>query len=386
MKILVAANSPGEVAWVRPLARVAQERGHRLDVILYPCTFATGNEAEVLQSYPAVERVWQKGGLWSLFWRRHYQPLTPLLHLGGDLMYTAILHWRWGFRCFSYLWARPWWDRAYAGYFSRNHQTTQGILRRRVAPAKVVEVGDLVVDAVTDSVPELPEKDPNLITFLPGSREDEISHALPLMGRAAEILLETRPRLRFQVMLSPFLKLTRVAELVKGPLDPRMDGTPARLEGESFVFPSGLVLPVIQRDPLPHTAKSSLAVSLPGTKTAEAACLGVPCLTLVPLNCPEVLPIGGLLGWLDWVPGGGRLKGALLLKQRHKVGLLAQPNQLLGEKLMPEIVDHVDGPSVAEAIGRLLDSPAELHEKGLRLRQAYLGLAGASQRMLDNLL
>lgn len=385
MKLLITANSPGEVAWIRPLAEQVAARGWSCDVLLYPCTFATGKEAEVLRTYPGVERVWPKHSLLSLFWKegRRYPPSTPLIHLGGDLMYTAFFQRRFGWKCWSYLWARPWWDRAFTGYFSRNAQSSAGLRRRRVAAEKILEVGDLVVDSVNFQVPELPERDPHLITFLPGSRDEEIRHALPLFSRAAEILRETRPELRFQTLLSPFLSLQRLRQLLEKPVDPRMDHAGGQLVGDRYVCRQGLEVQVIQEQALQHEARSVLALSLPGTKTAEAASLGVPCLTIVPLNCPEVLPVHGLLGLLDWLPGGSHLKGKLLLSQKHRVGLLSQPNQLLGRAIMPEMVDFLTARDIAAQTAALLDRPEELHEKSLLLRQAFQALAGASDQMLE---
>jgi len=387
VKLLITANSPGEVAWIRPLAEQVALRGWTCDIILYPCTFATGKEAEVLRGYPGVERVWPKSSLLSLFWGegRRYPPGTPLIHLGGDLMYTAFFQRRFGWRCWSYLWARPWWDGAFSGYFSRNAQSTAGLRRRRVAPEKILEVGDLVVDSVNFQVPQLPERDPQLITFLPGSREEEIRHALPLFSKAAEVLRESRPELRFQALLSPFLSLQRLGELLDRPVDPRMDHAGGQLIGTHYVCRDGLEVSVLQQGALEGEARSILALSLPGTKTAEAATLGVPCLTIVPLNCPEVLPVHGLLGLLDWLPGGSHLKGRLLLRQKHRVGLLAQPNQLLGRALMPEMVDFLTAQDIATQVAQLLDERQELQEKGLLLRQAYQELAGASGKMLDAL-
>jgi hypothetical protein len=52
---------------------------------------------------------------------------------------------------------------------------------------------------------------------------------------------------------------------------------------------------------------------------------------------------------------------------------------------MPEIIDRVSAAGVANRISQFLDQPEALQEKGLRLRQAYLDLAGASARMLDAL-
>lgn len=387
MKILIAANSPGEVAWVKPLAQEIHRRGSSCDVLLYPCTFATGHEASVLQSFAGVDKVWEPKQIVALALTQGgcYPPGTPLIHLGGDLMYSAWMHWRWKWNCWSYLWARRWWDSAYQGYFSRNAQSTAGLRRRRIAEQKIYEVGDLIVDAVLGQVPQLPAKNPDLITFLPGSRDEEIRHLIPFYARVAEHLVAQRPQLRFQATLSPFMSDARLQALLSQPVDPRLDSTPGHLDSQkgAFVCQSGLQIPLLRENSLQALAASSLAVSIPGTKTAEAACLGVPSLTLVPLNCPEGLPYGGLLGLLDWLPGGSHWKGRWLKRQAARVGLLAQPNQLLQEAVMPEIVDIVTAVGVAQRVAEILDEPERLNEKGLRLRQAYHELAGGAARMLD---
>lgn len=384
MKVLIAANSPGEVAWVRSLANQMTHRGWTCDVLLYPCSFATGQEKQVLSSYAAVEKVWTPGEMTRLWWKEgaRYPAGTPLIHLGGDLMYTAMLQWRWKWRCWSYLWARPWWNPFFEGYFSRNALSTRGLLKRRVDPKRIAEVGDLVVDAVLDAVPETPPGE-DLVTFLPGSRQEEFRHFIPFYARVSEILSERLPNYRFQAVISPFLQPPDMRRLLELPPDPRLEHARGQLQGDAFVCQSGLRLPLIRTQNLQHLARSRLAVTIPGTKTAEAAVLGVPTLTLIPLNCPEFLPAGGLLGLLDWLPGGSHLKGQILLSQRHKVGLLAQPNQLLGEALMPERIDRMSALQVADEIESHLREPDLLREKGLRFRQAYLELAGCSQRMLD---
>lgn len=385
MKILLTANSPGEVAWVEALATGAADRGWSCDVLLYPCTFATGQEAQVLRGLRGVEQVWTTSQLPRLLWRSPYPRGTPLIHLGGDLMYTALLSWRHGWSCWSYLWARPWWDRFFVGYFSRNAASTAGILRRRVAPSKIHETGDLIVDAARRSVAQsgaLP-RDPGLISFLPGSRPEEVRHMIPFAARVAELL---GPDYRYQVVMSPFMSLERVAADLARPVDPRMDAAPGHLRGQVFRCDSGVELPLLTGpDRLPRLASSALALSLPGTKTAEAACLGVPCVMMVPLNCPEQLPHIGPLGLLDWVPGGREWKGRWLLSQRHKVGLLAQPNQLLGRAVMPELVDMLTAAQVADCMRRQLQQPDTLEAVSRLLQQAYDPLAGCAERMLSAL-
>lgn len=382
--VLLTANSPGEVAWIKALAHALEQAGKRCDVVLYPCTFATGQEARVLRELPAVNRVWEPDQLGKLIWSGGaiYPRGTPLIHIGGDLMYSVILRLRWGWRCWSYLWARPHWNRFLEGYFSRDERNTRGLLRAGASAHKVIEVGDLVVDGVDCAVGALPEKDPHLITFLPGSRSEELRHLLPFYARIAERLQAARPELRFQANLSPFLSWETLERELARPADPRLEGAPGVLTESSYLTHAGTEIQIYREQGLEQLGRSVLAVSIPGTKTAEAATLGVPCVTVVPLNCPEFLPTGGVLGWLDWLPGGSRLKGKLLLRQRHRVGLLAQPNQLFKRAVMPELVDELDAETVARVVRELLGDEQELSKTGLQLHTAYRQFSGCARLML----
>lgn len=141
--------------WVRPILKEWHERGlGAVDILLLPCSFATGQEERVARSLPGVEHVYRPGDYFRL-WRseaRKYQD-GNLLHLGGDLMYSAFLGWRWGIRCWSYLWARPWWNSAFSGYFTKDAWGVDWLRKRRVPPEQIHLTGDLVLDAVRQYVP-----------------------------------------------------------------------------------------------------------------------------------------------------------------------------------------------------------------------------------------
>ena len=394
--ILVTANSPGEVAWLKSIAAAAQTQyGASIEVLLLPCTFATGHEAEVASALPGVKRVHPKSSyLPLLLWEgRHWDPDTTLIHLGGDLMYSAFLSWRWGWKSWSYLWARPWWDSAFQGYFARDLESVQWLRRKRTPEHKIHVVGDLVVDSVLGQVPEPVDVDPNLICLLPGSRRLEAQRGAPLYLGIAEKLWQRRPKLHFRLMISPFLatgqgeiSATLLEELLTLPPEPRIGGTRGRLEKHRDQFflttPAGLRVEVICRDHMQALAPALLALSIPGTKTAEAATLGVPCLTIVPLNCPEQLPAIGLLGLLDWLPGGKHLKGRIMTRMKDRVGLLAQPNQRAGKALMPEIVEFLSPDSICAEIENLLAQPQRLQEVRGQLRDLYRPLQGAATKIL----
>ncbi|MGE0492599.1 MAG: hypothetical protein AB7S38_25515 [Vulcanimicrobiota bacterium] len=382
--LLITANSPGEISgWMQPVLRRYRQAfpEARVVVLLLPCTFASGNEARVAGQLEGVSEVIPASRIPALlaYEGRRFAGCS-LLHLGGDLMYTAVLSWRWGLRCWSYLWARPWWDSAFVGYFTKNQWGVDWLLKRKVAPEKIRVVGDLVVDGVYQTVsPQRP--DHNLISFLPGSREQEATSLIPFFLGVAARLKASHPQLEFQFHLSPYLDRPEGSQF---PVDPALGGVAARLEG-GYLVTEQLRAPVRRQDSLEHLARARLAVAIPGTKTAEAGSLGVPSLCLLPLNRPQDLPYIGLLGLLDWVPGARAVKSRILLNMRDTIGLFSQPNQLASEALIPELVEVIRVETVAELIEDLIKQNSHLDEVRARLLDLYGPYAGAAEKVVSTI-
>jgi lipid A disaccharide synthetase len=93
----------------------------------------------------------------------------------------------------------------------------------------------------------------------------------------------------------------------------------------------------------------------------------------------------GLLGLLDWLPGGNRLKGRMLLTMKKNIGFLAQPNLLAGEALVRELVDVLTPARVVDEAARLLEDPQELARQSSRLRDLYQSSLGTARRIFDRL-
>ena len=390
--LLFAANSPGEIAgWLRPLVREARRRwpATRLVVILLPCTFASGSEGRVALDLVGVDEVLPASRFLRLLaWEGDRFRGATLVHLGGDLMYSALLSWRWGLRAWSYLWGRWWWDRAFRGYFVKDPAGLTWLTRRRISAAKAHLVGDLVADAVQASLEESPPTPPpsgRRLSFLPGSRGHEVENLAPFFLEVAEGLAQGRPDLEFQMLLSPFLERELAEQALQAPPHPQVGGRQGRLQGDMLVSPSGVGVRIVREGNLSALAKSTLALTIPGTKTAEAACLGIPHLMLLPLNRPELLPFVGMLGLLDWLPGGNRLKGRILLTMKKNVGFLAQPNLLAGEAVVRELVDVLTPARVVDEAARLLEDPQELARQASCLRSLYQPSLGTARRIFDRL-
>jgi len=376
MRLLVTANSPGELALLRAVARAAAPRV-RVEVLLLPCSFATGEEARVAAEIEGVSRVYALKELPGVLWRG-LPGETVLLHLGGDLMYSAFLAWRWRWPSWSYMWTRPWWNGAFRGFFTRNEWGVRWLEKRKAPPEKIHRVGDLIADSVWPAGPPVPEPEAGVVTILPGSREIEVRMLTPFFLEVAELL----PQVRFQLLLSPHIRDRE--RLLQAEPEPRVGGVRGRLDGDTLHGPRSSVQ--IRTDAARALAGSQLAVSIPGTKTAEAGVLEIPTLTFIALNVPEGLPGAGLMGLIGKLPGGASLVGRMLLRTKEKLGPLAQPNQLAGERFMPEMVDPLTPKMIAEAIAKLLEKPERLAEMRRRLREIYQDSWGASARLVETLL
>lgn len=383
--LLFTANSPGEIAgWLLPLAREARRRWPeiRVVVVLLPCTFASGAEARVARELVGADEVVPaRRYLPLLLWEGGRHRPARLVHLGGDLGYAALLAWRWRLPAWAYLWGRSFWDGAFRGYFVKNAAGVRWLERKGIAPAKAHVVGDLVADSVALRRRRGAVSGPS-VAFLPGSRLREVRRLAPFFLEVAARLAAERPDLRFRLLLSPFLEPVQLRAALESPPDPRLGGHAGRVEGGRLVG-EGVALELVASDPLEALAAAQLAVTVPGTKTAEAGCLGVPMVMILPLNRPELLPYVGLLGLLDWIPGGARLKGRVLAGMKGKVGYLSQPNLLSGEEIVPEIVDVVKPEGVAAAIRELLRHPDRLRQQSERLKQLYAPSRGAAGRLLE---
>lgn len=388
-RLLLTANSPGEMAgWVRPLVREWRARNvGPVDLLLLPCSFATGQEERVARSLEGVDRVYRPRDYVKLLARdgRDYRD-GVLLHLGGDLMYSAFLSWRWKLSAWSYLWARPWWDSAFQGYFTKDDWGVRWLKKRKVAEEKIHLLGDLVLDAVRQEVPApVAGKRRFCVSYLPGSRATEVKGLTPFVLGVHDRLCQRFPDLEGVLHLSPFLPQDDIASLIQQPPDPAFGGMQGRLEGDYLQAGHGR-LRVATSEGYQRLSQSMVALSIPGTKTAEAGYLRTPVVTMTPLNRPEHLPSIGLVGLLDFLPGGNKIKGRLMLRLKPTIGLLAHPNILAGKALLPEILEVVDVPMVADAVSSVLEGENLLEEVMSDLEGLYSWESRPAAAMVERML
>lgn len=388
-RLLLSANSPGEMAgWVRPLVKAWRARNvGPVDLMLLPCSFATGQEERVARELEGVERVYRPSDYPKLFLKygRDYQD-GALLHLGGDLMYSAFLSWRWKLSAWSYLWARPWWNSAFTGFFTKDDWGVRWLKKRHVPVEKIHLTGDLVLDAVRQEVAQ-PHSGQRAfqISYLPGSRAVELRSLTPLLLEVHSHLSQRYPGLRGVLHLSPFLPREELAGLLQAPPDAEVGGLQGTLDG-NLLRSGSTSLELASSDGYQRLSQSMMALSIPGTKTAEAGYLRTPVLTMIPLNRPEHLPSIGLVGLLDFLPGGSYLKGRLMLRLKPKIGLLAHPNILAQRALLPEILDRVDSQGLAETVTSVIESDGLLESVEKELERLYSWQTAPSLDIVDSIL
>ena len=175
-----------------------------------------------------------------------------------------------------------------------------------------------------------------VIGLFPGSREGELKrHIGPMVG-AVKILREQVPGLRFFLALASGLE------------PPRLD--PVGIE-------------VLQGEALKVMAASDLLLAASGTVTLQGALMGIPMVVIYRVN-----PLSYWLG-----------------KRIVRVSFISLPNLLLGEGLLPELIQQDVSPwrIATEAKGLLLD-----RERRERIREGFRRIRellpeGAPDRVAD---
>jgi lipid-A-disaccharide synthase len=359
LDFVFTTNSPGELSsWVRVASRAlrAEIPDARQHVALVPCPFASGTEAEYARRLPDLDGVIEpRETLRLLLGMRGFRPKEGLVvYLGGELWHASTLARRWRLPSLAYVTRASRQARPFDRLVVPCEQLIPA-LRKKGVKAPIEVVGDLMVDgvALTEDRAEVRRRlglspESRVVGLFPGSRAVHLRAALPVFLRTAELLAERVPGTEFLLVLSPFVNLAAAQQALDRPLSIGVERATGRFARSSLTTARGLEVRVTQGRPHESMQALDLAVSVPGTNTAELACAGVPMITVVSARAP--LPRGGLGGLIELLPVG-RLKDRLRVKEYLKFPWgVAQPNLRARRKLVPEVI--------------LQDSLAELVQTG----------------------
>lgn len=379
MNIVLTANSPGEVAaWLKPVVRDLRQQAPtaNITVCIPPCTFASGRERAVVAGLPEVDRIigphqFMRMLLWGRFpddWS-HTEP-GVVCFLGGDMLYAALLGRRLGYPAIAYTEGRVRWPSMYKKFLVPDKQAEQKALKTGAAASQVEVVGDLMLDAVQPlSANPIAAKallgiDVNelVLALFPGSRPLIMQFMFPFFMRVAEIVQSAVDApLRVVVSLSPFVTENDLHEAFSGGnlQSISLAATANNVKTWQLQTPK-LQLLVVQGLQYDVMQAADVAVTIPGSNTAEMAFMGTPMVVAIPLNRVEEIPLEGLPGLMGRLPiAGAAIKRSALHKLAARVRFTALPNRKAGYMLIPEVRGIIQPADVAIPVVELLQNPQQ---------------------------
>ncbi|WP_242018211.1 lipid-A-disaccharide synthase [Synechocystis sp. FACHB-383] len=399
--VLILSNGPGEVTtWVRPVVHALRQlpAGDRLriSVMLSPCPHAMGKEAEVVRSYPEVDRVQDSEHFWNFLlwgktaesWSWHAQGVV--LFLGGDQFFALAIAKRLGYRSVVYAEWDARWPRWIDAFGVMNEQVRQTLPQAYQAKAAVV--GDLMVDVDATDSPVDPSAKP-LIGLLPGSKATKLSQGVPLEVAIAVELHKTHPQCQFVLFLAPTVDLAQLqsyGQVKTNPLVSSMGNIEVEVvekEGEEpyLLTATGLKIDICRQFPaLTELKKLTFALTTVGANTAQLGALGIPMVILLPTQHTEALKhldgLPGLIARIPWVgPQSTRLINYLIAKKKR---LFAWPNLWAGREIVPELLGDLTPAGVASQLTPWLEHPEQLAQIRQQLQQVR-GKSGAAIAMAE---
>ncbi len=391
-QVVVTVNGPGEVAcWLYPLAHELKRRipGVRICVAVVPCVFSSGAEADVLKTLSYVDAYCTIDETMKLIWRNKvpdgFVKNAPgfMLHLGGDSMFTIMLAKRLGLPALAYV-ERP---LAFQFLFDRVFYSGFEKIEGLKEDERHKIVGEMMVDAAHLRCPDRSEarKGRPLVGLYPSSRMYLTKYVLPYYAAAAEKVAAVMPDVDWVISKSDFVDRDFLRNL------PDVnDGRP--LEGvnlewkregdrEYMVTPKGLTMEVLS--PAQVAPRVNLALTVPGSNTAELGALGVPMILTLPTYKHEIAPLPGIAGHLGRIPViGWRMKRFLAEQVLKRMKFLSHPNRRAGRMVMQELVGELDAQDLANAIEELLRSDTTSLENDLK---EVMGAPGATSRLVSEL-
>jgi lipid-A-disaccharide synthase len=369
----ITSNSPGEVtAWVGGV--VPWLKRHRPDwhlrLALVPCPYASGTEPSVARQLAQIDDVlspWQTTLTWLSLASLRPPPAAQgvVLFLGGDPWHALLLGKKLGYPT--------------AGYFEKPSLWSRWFRWRASAYALAGcdEVGNLMVDRLPPRSPT--RSGPCRIGLFPGSRGWQARLTLgPMLACVAELRRRWGEQVDCQVIQSPFLPLHSLQRALDAPYPLGLPCLPGKVE-PTRICTERFDVGILPGNP-ETLGQLDLALTIPGTNTAELACAGIPFVTL--LHPLAFLGGGGLRGLVERLPLPATWKAPMRRAKQRRLRFTALPNQVAGRFLVPEVVLDRSMEPVTEILGHWIEDAESRHSVAQQLVGA-MGRPGACQRLAN---
>ncbi len=390
--VVILVNGPGELSsYVKPTVDALHERYPQfgITIVFTPCPYSTGKETEIAKSLPGVTKVISANEffMWMLRGRLpegiKFSSTGAVVFMGGDVLYGKMIAKRLKYPAVAYSEAYAKWPKIYKKFLVPDRLIYEKFKKQGYPEDQIKIVGNLMVESVKavkgkDQVfSELGlDKGKKLVAFLPGSREFQIQYTLSFFSEVASNIEALNKDCQFVFIISPFLKQDLLKKhLSKAGLQNINDRIKYNGTSIKLIF-SG------QHDVI---AASDLAITIPGTNTAEVAVLGTPMIVVFPEKSSELIPLEGIYEIIGKIP----LIGYIFKKIYVKILLLktrffAIPNIKCGREIVPEFKGDVQPKTLAETAVLLLSDAKKLDEMSHLLRSS-LGDPGAAKRITEEI-
>ncbi|MBI2251845.1 MAG: hypothetical protein HYU63_03700 [Armatimonadetes bacterium] len=380
--IILITNSPGELSsWVKnTLEKLKSLSSDRIIILLVPCPYASGKEEEIAKNLEGVDLVIAPGDFIKFLlglYPNGYKPAKAgvVVFLGGDFWHALLIAKKLKFPAAAYSMRASRWNK-YFEYLGVSDNSVKEFLIKWGYPEKNIEVaGNLMFDQVCPVYKKeealklwnLTEEN-IIIGIFPGSRLYHVRESLPFFLKAAEEIKENFSQARFFLGLSPFITLNELKTCLK-PSPSGIEGTSAELFSKEKInylkTKNGILVQVVNQYQYDLMNLSALALTIPGTNTAELAVLGTP--MIVASSWKAKIPRGGLTGFLGSILTGYAKKKFLfwILK---RIKYTALPNQMAKEEIVPEIIVENKAREITQVAVELLKDKKKQEEMSLKLK------------------
>jgi lipid A disaccharide synthetase len=406
--VVIITNGPGELStWVKPLVSKISDTlpEARIIIALVPCPYASGEEDKIGIGLPGVGYLLDvRETCLYLFSKKlpgdfSFRERGIIIHLGGDQFFTVAMGWRTKFPTIVYTEKLLLWPNLIDKYLLTDQNAYANARLRGIDATKLSVVGNLMVDAVSSQMPpqEIRERLglstlSSVVSLLPGSKPFKVKYSTPFLLKVADYIAKKKPDVQFVLSQSPYTPLYQiVGSVTDEKFITALDGTSARFgrtkNGNVLVTEQGTVVNIIPPEFQYEAYQiSDVAVTLPGTNTAELAILGIPMVVLLPLNKPEHIPVEGLWGRIADLPLVGKYIKMLMINYAlKKLKFISLPNQKLGYQATPEITGNILPVEVANKAVDIIEKPYERREISLNLKKA-MGTNGAAKNVVANII
>jgi len=406
--IIILTNGPGELsAWVKPVVRKLLEvvPSCRIIISLLPCPYASNEEYKVAEKISGVSYVLNdtETSLFVLFNKLptgfSFQENGIILQLGGDQFFSVLYKWKTKFPVLVYTEKNLFWSSVIDKFLVPDKNTYINARLNNISSEKLSLVGNLMVDAAKSKMNPIEirerlglSKDFPIISLLPGSKSFKVKYSTPFLLKIADYIFSKRPDIQFIIPQSPYTPLYQlVGSVTEDKYIKVLDGVSAKFgqykNGNVLLTEKGTLINIIPSDFQYEAFQiSDVAITLPGTNTAELASLGIPMLTIFPTKKVDHIPIDGLLGRILDLPILNKLLKPFIIKRElQKIKYISIPNQKASYNITPEFVGDISYIDVGNSALEIINNYEKRRHISFELRK-IMGSGGADLNIVDIIL